>query len=103
MHMLHKFCLPLFWFLVPFCRSLPLIMGVNADLNGLVSICNKSLGVIGFNVLLPISSSVTVLLVYQVSCYLCHLWGVPLILTILVHLIYLFFGRLMDNVDFSPL
>ena len=48
-------------------------MGVNADLNGLVSICNKCLGVIGFNVLLPISPSITVLLVYQVSCYLCHL------------------------------
>ena len=85
MHMLHKSCVPLFWFFVPFYRSLPLIMGINVDLNGLVSVGNKCWGVIGFNVLLPIGPSVTFLLVYQVSCYLCHLWKAPLILTILVH------------------
>ena len=32
-----------------FYRSLPLIMGVNADLNGLVFVGNKCWGVIGFS------------------------------------------------------
>ena len=49
MHMLHKSCVPLFWHFVSFYRSLPLIMGVNADLNGLVFVGNKCWGVIGFS------------------------------------------------------
>lgn len=36
MHMLHISCVPLFWSFMPFYRSLPLIMGINFDLNGLV-------------------------------------------------------------------
>ena len=85
MHMLHLSCVPLFLLFVPFYRSLPLIIGINANLNGLVFVGNKCLGVIGFNVLLPVGSSVMLLLVYQVSCFPCHLWGAPLMLTILVH------------------
>ena len=73
MYMLHKSCIPLFWFFVPFYRSLPLIMGINVDLNDLVSVGNKCWGVIGFNVLLPIDLSVTFLLICQVSRYPCHL------------------------------
>ena len=39
--MLHLSCVPLFLLFVPFYRSLPLIIGINADLNGLVSVGNK--------------------------------------------------------------
>ena len=85
MHMLHISCIPLFWLFVPFYRSLPLIMGIDASLNDLVSVGNKCWGVIEFNVLLPIGQSVTLLLVCQVSYFPCHLCEAPLMLTILVH------------------
>ena len=60
-------------------------MGVIANLNGLGSVGNKYWGIIRFNVLLLVGPSVMILLVYHVSCYLCHLWEAPLMLTILVH------------------
>ena len=85
MHKLHKSCVPLFWFFVPFYKSLPLIMGIIANHNGLGFVGNKCWGVIGFNVLLLVVPPITLLLVSQVRCYPCHLWEAPLMLTILVH------------------
>ena len=52
-------------------------MGVISNLNGLGFVGNKYWGVIGFNVFLPVGPSVMLLLVYHVSCYLCHLWEAP--------------------------
>ncbi|KAK9986664.1 hypothetical protein SO802_031615 [Lithocarpus litseifolius] len=46
-------------------QSLPLIMGIDAGLNDLVSVGYKCWGVIGFNVLLPVAPSVMLLLVCQ--------------------------------------
>ena len=74
-----------FWFFVPFYRSLPLIIGIIADHNGLGFAGNKCWGVIGFNVLLLVVPPVMLLLVCQVRCYPCHLWEAPLMLTILIH------------------
>ena len=73
-----------FWLFVPFYRSLPLIMGVNADLNGHVFVGNKCWGIIGFNVK-PIGPFITLLFAYKERYYLCHFWETPLMLTIIVH------------------
>ena len=83
--MLHKSYVPLFWLFVPFYWPLSLIMGINADLNGLVSIRNKYWGIVGFNVLLHVDPSITLLLVSQVSYYLCYLCEALLMLTTHVH------------------
>ena len=85
MCMLHNSCVPLFWLFVPFYRPLSLIMEINADLNGLVSIGKKCWGTVGFNVLLHVGPSITLLLVSQVSCYPCYLWEALLMLTTHVH------------------
>ena len=60
-------------------------MGINADLNGLVSVGKKCWGIVGFNVLLHVGLSITLLLVSQVSCYPCYLWEALLMLTTHVH------------------
>lgn len=82
---LHKSCLPLFWFFVLFYWSLPLIMSVIADLNGLESVGNKCWGVIDFNDLLPIGPLVTPLLVRCVDRYSCHLWKTHLMFVVILY------------------
>ena len=49
-------------------------MGINYDLNGLVSVGKKCWGIVGFNVLLHVGPFVTLLLVSLVSYYPCYLW-----------------------------
>ena len=85
MHMLQKNCIPLFWLFMPFYRPLSLIMGINVELNGLVSVGKKCWGIVGFNVLLHVGPSITLLLVSQVSGYPCYLWEALLMLTTHVH------------------
>ena len=63
MCILQNSCVPLFSLFMPFYRPLSLIMGINADLNGLVSIGKKCWGIVGFNVLLHVGPSITLLLV----------------------------------------
>ena len=70
---------------MPFYRPLSLIMGINAELNGLVSVGKKCCGNVGFNVLLHVGPSITLLPVSPVSCYLCYLWEALLMLTTHVH------------------
>ena len=79
--MLQKNCVPLFWLFMPFYRPLSLIMGINVELNGLVSVGKKCWGIVGFNVLLHVGPSITLLLVSQVSGYPCYLWEALLMLT----------------------
>ena len=62
-------------------------MGVNVSLYDYGFVGNECWGIIEFNDLLPIGSSITLLLIYYVSRYLCHLWGALLMLTILIHMI----------------
>ena len=81
MCILQNSCVPLFWLFMPFYRPLSLIMGINADLNGLVSFGKKCWGIVGFNVLLHVGPSITLLLISQVSCYPCYLWEALLMLT----------------------
>ena len=65
---------------------LSLIIWINDNLNGLVSIRNKCWGIVGFNALLDVGLSVTLLLVSQVSCYPCYLWEALLMLTTHIHM-----------------
>ena len=57
-------------FFVPFYRSFPFRMRVIADVNGFGSIGHKCQGIIDFNDLLPIGSSVTLLVAQSITYHL---------------------------------
>ena len=84
-HMLHKCCLPLLWYFVPFYRCLLLKMGINASLYDYGSVGNEWGDNIDFNGLLPVGSSVILLHVWRVNRYLCHLWRTHLMYVVVVH------------------
>ena len=78
-------CVRLPWLFIPFYRSLPLRMRVNASLYDCGSVDNEWWGVIEFNDLLPVGSSVSLLLVWHVNHYSCHLWGTHLMFVVVIH------------------
>ena len=79
----------------------------------LTLISNECGGIIGFNGLLPIGPSITLLPIWHINRYLCHLWGTQLMYAVVVHhmddvslmddVVFLFFCYMMDEGDFSPL
>ena len=83
------------------------------NLDKLTLISNECWGVIDFNNLLPVGPLVTVLPVWHINHYSCHLWGTCLMYVEVVHHMdnaslmdnakFLFFCYMMDEGDFSPL
>ena len=72
-------------FFVPFYRSLLLRMRVIANLYDFGFVDNECQGVINFNDLLLIGSSITLLPVRCVNRYLCHLWRTHLMSIVVIY------------------